>query len=266
MKKQIFLCVLFSSVFSWAQAQHLGVGFSLGLRKEIGLWKNGALDLRQQIQINPDIEKYDQEFGDFFNEEGFWPIPDRYRPIKDQDDPGGVVIPKPGELSDSPYDISFEWRTSSIVRLSHNFAKWLRAGSSYTLFYNGEEFRHAWQSEVDYRPLQHGKAKRKFDISTRATFQRTGRPKKDKYVWESFLTPRLNMTWAFKKNHSLYLGGALNGAWDDGELEFDRYRISTGITYMFKKRYSFDFGYQYQQRLDKPGNSNSISIAYQIKL
>jgi hypothetical protein len=266
MKKHILLGALLFSMLSWSQAQHLGVSLSVGVRKEIKLWKNGALDLRQQIQVNPEIEKYDQEFGDFFNEESFWPIPDRYRPADDDDDDGGVVVRPPGELGDSPYDISFEWRTSSIVRLSHSFAKWMRVTSGYTLFYNGEEFRHAWQSELDYRPLQHGDTKRKFDISTRVSFQRTGRPKKDKMVWEAFLTPRLNMTWAFKKNHSLYLGGALNGAWDDGILEFDRYRITTGITYTIKKRYTFDFGYQYQQRLDKPGNSNSISLAYQIKL
>jgi hypothetical protein len=270
MKKLLFTLLLWSICIA-ANAQHLGISISGGVRKTWNFTDDLTFDLRQQIQVNPEIRKFDSEFGDFFNEEGFWPIPDQYRDDDDDDEEEEeeppVQPPPPNELDDSPYTISFEWRTSSVTRLQYSIFDWMRVSTGYTLFYNGEEFRHAWQSELDYRPLLHSDKKRKFDLSTRVGFQRTGRPaKKGGMKWESFLTPRIQATFKMDKKHTLYGGGSLNGGWDDGIFEFDRYRLNGGIQFSFKKTQMFDLGYQYQVRLDKPGQSNSISLSYMVRL
>lgn len=267
MKQRLYLAALIA-VFTMntMMAQHLGMGVTLGLRKDWQITKKSVLDVRQQIQVNPEVRKFQSKFGDIFNEEGFWPIPDRLLDEDDDNDEDDGRGGRDGELNDDPYDVSFEWRSSTVVRGQYSFFNWLRLASGYTLFYNGEEFRHAWQSELDYRPLLHSKAKRKFDISTRVGFQRTGRPNKGSMRWQSFLTPRLNMTLKVDKKHTLYAGAALNGAWDDKELEFDRYRLNAGVQFAVNKKNLFDLGYQFQQRLDKPGKSNAISISYTIRI
>jgi hypothetical protein len=268
MKFRIILSCFLLGVTAVLSAQHIGVSVSAGIRKTWKLNKKISFDLRQQIQVNPEIEKFESDYGDIFNEEGFWPIPDRDDDAEEEDDDGNTPPVDPGgELNDDPYTISFEWRTSSVGRLQYNFYDWLRLSSGYTLFYNGEEFRHAWQSELDYRPLLHNDADRKFDISTRMVFQRTGRPRKSGGMkWESFLTPRLQMTYKMDKKHTFYAGSSLNGAWDDNILEFERYRLNGGIQFTFNKKHLFDLGYQFQKRLDKPDRSNSVSLSYTVRL
>jgi hypothetical protein len=271
MKYRIILSCLLLLLNGALTAQHVGISVTAGVRKTWAITKKAGFDLRQQIQINPEIKKFESDYGDIFNEEGFWPIPDRDDDDGDDDDDGGVNNPPidPGtpELNDDPYTVSFEWRTSSVGRLQYNFFEWLRLSSGYTLFYNGEEFRHAWQSELDYRPLLHNDRKRKFDISTRMVFQRTGRPRKSGGMkWESFLTPRFQLTYKMDKKHTFYAGSSLNGAWDDNILEFERYRLNGGIQFTFNKKHLFDLGYQFQKRLDKPDRSNSVSLSYTVRL
>lgn len=255
-------------------AQKVGLNLNLEARKTFNLDKKSTLSLRQQFQINPNIKKYNNKYGDFFNEDGFWPIPDQYRDDDelDEDDEddlpfgAGNGIPNTeNELDDTPRDITLEWRSTTSVQYNYEFFKWFRSNTGYGLFYNGEEFRHNFRVEADYRPLRHLKGKRKFDISARTLFQYIGNPDDGKMEWSAALVPRLDAIWTFKKNHILTISNALNGGWEDGVLEFDRYRLNVNLTFIYDKTSRFILGYQYQQRLDKPGNSNGVSLTYEMR-
>ena len=52
----------------------------------------------------------------------------------------------------------------------------MRANAGYGLTYVGEEFRHTFRAELDYRPLRHWKGKRKLDLAARTLFQYVGNP------------------------------------------------------------------------------------------
>jgi hypothetical protein len=257
-----------------APAQDLGFNLNIGVRKTFKWGKKSSLDLRQQFQVNPEIKKYNNKFGDFFNEDGFWPVPDRYRDDDELDDddeddlPPGAGNGQPAtgdELSDTPRRISFEWRSTSALQYNHQFLKFLRANTGYGLFYNGEEFRHNFRWEADYRPLRHFKGKRKMDIAARTLLQLQGNPDDGEMEWAAALVPRLDAAWAFRKNHTLTLTNALNGAWDDGIFEFDRWRANLNLAFTYEKINRFTLGYQFQQRLDKPDHSHGISLTYELR-
>lgn len=271
MKQFVFLFLMLCALHVPAQKQHLGVNLNLGIRKNIQLVPRFYLDLRQQLQLNPEFRQYELKYGDIFNEEAFWSIPDRYEDDDhdgndDDDDDEPVVVTPSGELNDAPRELSLEGRSSSIVRLQYNTFDWLRGSTAYTLFYNGEEFRHAFQGDLDYRPLRHSGESKKWDLSLRAGFQRTAEPRKrGGYRWESFLTPRATLNWRFKKKHNWYGGSALNGGWDEDFFEFDRWRLNTGIQFMPNKRILFDLGYQYQKRIGRTSESHTLNITYQFR-
>ncbi|MDX1911687.1 MAG: hypothetical protein SFV22_09400 [Saprospiraceae bacterium] len=257
-----------------AAAQDWGYNLNVGLRKTFKLSKKSTLDLRQQLQVNPVIKKYNNKFGDFFNEEGFWPVPDRYRDDDELDDddeddlPPGAGNGQPDEedeLSDTPRRIKFEWRSTSALQFNHQFFKWLRANTGYGLFYNGEEFRNNFRVEADYRPLRHFKGKRKLDLAARTLFQYQSNPDDGEIEWNAALVPRADVIWNFKKNHALTLSNALNGAWDDGIFEFDRWRANLNLTFTYDKINRFTLGYQFQQRLDKPDHSHGLSLNYELR-
>jgi hypothetical protein len=274
MKQLVILCLLLSAAFT-AIAQQIGVNTAAGVRGTIKLSKKSALDIRQQIQVNPEIKKYNNKYGDFFNEEGFWPIPDRYKDKDDSTDEddfpdgAGTGIPdNPGELNDQPWDISFGWRSSSTVQYNYRMFKWLRGSFNYNFVYDGDELRNTFRTEVDYRPFQHQrKKKREIDVSIRTQFQYAGQPDDGSYTWKPSLVPRFNLEWNINKNHALLISYALNGAWDDGIFEFDRWRINPQFTQVYKKNHRFTLGYQFQQRIDRPDKvSHGISFSYEIRL
>jgi hypothetical protein len=256
----IILCGLISGQLV---AQNVGYSVSVGIRKSFNMTKKSSLDLRQQVQLTPDIEKYDNEFGDFFNEEGFWPIPDRYTNDDDQGTPDHN-----GELDDSPTAIEWEWRSTASWQYNYRLKPWIRANTGYALFYNGEEFRHTLRAELDYRPLRHTSRKKQVDLATRVLWQRVAKYDEEdaEWEWDAFLVPRVDMEWTFKKSHLLVISPALNGAWDDGTIEWDRWRVNTGLTYIYRKVHRFTFSYQYQQRLDKPNRSHGVSLGYEVRL
>lgn len=271
MKNFFFLVILCCLLKSNVSAQPIGISISAGIRKTFQLTKKSSIDLRQQFQVNPEIKKYNNKYGDFFNEDGFWPVPDRYEALEDGDDddlPQGAnpVTPNnPGELNDLPYRIKFEWRSNSAVQYTYRFAPWFRGNTGYSLLYDGEEFRHTFRAELDYRPLKHSKTKRKFDLGARALYQYIGAPDDGVYEWQSLVVPRIDADWNFKKNHILQLSNALNGAWDEGKFEFDRWRANLNLIYVYKKSNRFTLSYQFQQRLDKPRQSHGCSLGYEIR-
>jgi hypothetical protein len=234
-----------------------------------------TVDLRQQLQFNPDIELYNNRYGDFFNEESFWPIPDRYKELEDEDDlddaPAGAgngIPDRNGELDDLPRQIEWEWRSSSVLQTTYRIQRWFRLNQIYTFQYNGERGRHTFRIEPDYRPLQHWKKKgRVLDPSLRLQFQYAGQPDDGQYEWVASLAPRFTMDIRLKKDHILSLNSTLNGEWDDGVLEFDRWRFSPQFLYTYKKNHRFTLGYQFQQRIDKPDRiTHGFSLGYEIRL
>jgi hypothetical protein len=255
-------------------AQDIGYNVSVGLRKTFNFSKKSSLDLREQIQLTPEVKKYRNKYGDFFNEEGFWPIPDRYRDDDELDDDdeedfptgaGNGIQDNDSELNDAPTRIEWDWRNNTSLQYNYRFFPWLRANAGYGLQFDGEEFRHSFRTELAYRPLKHGKRKRKIDLAARALFQRIGQPDDGQYEWASFLVPRLDVEWAFKKNHLLVVSPAFNGAWDDARLEWDRWRVNAGLTFIYQKMHRFTFSYQFQQRLDKPKRSHGLGLAYEVR-
>ena len=113
------------------QAQPLALNLSVGLRKTFKINAKSNYLLRQQFQLSPEIERYDNQYGDFFNEDGFWPIPDRRI-----GNGNGLINPKT-ELDDAPRIIHAGWRSSSYVQFNHAFFPWFRTNQGYTLFFNG---------------------------------------------------------------------------------------------------------------------------------
>jgi hypothetical protein len=272
----LFLLVLPYAFF----AQEIGVNLGLGLRKTFTLNKKSTLDLRQQFQFTPEIKSYNNRYGDFFNEDGFWPVPDRYRDddeLDDDDDddlpPGaGNGIPNNnGELNDSPKRIKLDWRSTTSFQCNYRFFPWFRSNAGYGLFFNGEEFRHTLRAELDYRPLRHFKGKRKIDLAARVLFQRIGAPEEDdndeeKMEWRSLLVPRFDAIWNFKKDHTFTLSNALNGGWDEGVFEFDRWRANAALAFMYQKIHRFTLSYQYQQRLvGKKKVTHGVSFGYEVR-
>jgi hypothetical protein len=271
----LLLCTFCLGPSASLRAQNVGLNFSIGIRKTFKLNKKSSLDLRQQLQLTPEIKQYDNRYGDFFNEEGFWAVPDRYeRPDDDDDDddddlpPGASVgVPNnPGEINDAPVRIDWEWRSNTSLQYNYMIQRWLRVNTGYALFYNGEEFRHTFRAELDYRPLRHSKSRKKVDIAARTLYQYAGQPDDGRLEWDPTLVPRVDAEWTFKKNHILALSNALNGVWDDDIFRFDRWRMSANLVFIYSKIHRFTFGYQFQQRLDKPRKSHGFSLGYEIRI
>ncbi|GAB4497035.1 MAG: hypothetical protein OHK0019_29870 [Saprospiraceae bacterium] len=280
MKNAVFILFLFAATCPLF-AQEFGASINLGLRKTLNFDKKSSLELRQQFQFTPEIEKYNNKFGDFFNEDGFWPVPDRYRDDDDLDDdndnddddddddlPPGAGSGTPvdnGELNDTPHKITLDWRSTSSFQYNFRPAEWFRTNTGYGFMFDGEDFRHTFRAELDYRPLRHLEGKRKLDLAARTLFQHIGQRDDGKMEWNNLLTPRFDVSWAFDKKHTLTLSNALNGGWDDGIFEFDRWRVNAALAFTYKKIHRFTLAYQYQQRIGKSSHSQGLSFAYEIR-
>lgn len=273
MKNLLFFFFLLAAPTLGA-AQNVNLALSVGVRKSFIFNKKSSLDLRQQFQVTPEIKKYNNESGDFFNEDGFWPVPDRYQEDDDNDDdddddlPPGAGNGNPinnGELNDTPREISFDWRSNTSLQYNYRFFPWIRSNTGYALLFDGEELRHTFRAELDYRPLRHSKQKKKVDLALRNLYQYVGNPDDGKYEWESVYIPRFDVEWTFKKNHLLQFSNALNGAWNKKGFEFDRWRVNTNLVFTYRKINRFTLGYQFQQRLDKPRKSHGINFSYEVR-
>lgn len=274
MKKWITIFCLLTNIS--LLAQDWGFNLNLGVRKSFELSEKSSLDLRQQFQFTPEIEEYDNQFGDFFNEDGFWSVPDRY---DDDDEPGdnddddddmppgsGSGVPNNGgELTDSPRRITLGWRSTSSFQYNYRFVPWFRSNTGYGLTFDGEALRHTFRAELDYRPMRHGKTRRKLDLAARTLFQYAGQPDDGKMHWSPTVVPRFDCEWAFRKNHVLGMSNTLNGAWEESGFGFDRWRLTTKMVLIYEKIHRFTFSYQYQHRLDKPQSTHGLNFGYEVR-
>lgn len=273
-----FLVALSTGVLPlWGQ--HLGTSLNLGLRKTFYFSEKNLWVLRQQVQLNPEIERLNNQYGDYFNEEGFWLIPDRYEapdddaapddddePDDDDGTPGNGNPPFFPELNDDPTRVMVEWRSTTSTVFTHKIRPWLRLNSAYAFFYNGDDRRHTLRTELDYRVLKQFFPKSKWDISVRSLVQRIGQRDDGALEWATFWVPRFDVEWKYRPRHTLAISQTVNGVLDGGQLEFDRWRVACNLQFDLSKKHRYTFGYQYQQRLDQPVRSHTLQLSYEIRL
>jgi hypothetical protein len=107
---------------------------------------------------------------------------------------------------------------------------------------------------------------KKLDVQYRIAYQLGAESKKEKLRFDSDFSSRLGTDWEFKDRHIWFNNFSVNGAFDKGIWEWDRFRYDTGLEYKFSKTHSFSFGYRLQQRLDRKKNavSHGVSFAYSL--
>jgi hypothetical protein len=107
---------------------------------------------------------------------------------------------------------------------------------------------------------------KKFDLQYRIAYQLGAESRKGKLRLDSDFSSRLGTDWEFKDRHIWFNNFSVNGAFDEGIWEWDRFRYDTGLEYKFSKTHSFSFGYRFQQRLDRRKNavSHGVSFAYSL--
>lgn len=263
MKKLLLLAILLLLFqIGNAQDQDVGINFRLDVSKQFKLNTKTRIELRQQLQINPEIKNLKtKKDSDIFNEIDLFPYGEE-EDEEDEDEKEEVNPDGFEELNDARQRIKMEWRSATTADFDYKLLKWLRLGQSYSLFLDEERMRHLFRSDVTFQPKL---ASKKFKIPQRIAFQVASRERKGVTIFEPDFSARSGIEWAFKKRHELYTNFMVNGAFDDGQWEWDRFRCDIGLEYTFHKIHSFDFGYRFQQRLNRKGQvSHGVTLQYSI--
>lgn len=250
---------------------------SVGLRKTFKLGKKNAFDLRQQFQFSPRIQRLEYRVGDIFNEDGFWPIPDRRAIPNDDDDddddddndpPRSPSKNPDKELDDTPLEVNFNWRSNMAAQYNFQPFRWLRLSQGYILFYGEKEFRHTLRSDLDYRPVRHWHKKPKLEFALRGQLQYLGRERKGIFEWKRTVVPRADLIWVFKKEHQLVLSNSYNGEWEKHFFQFDRWRLGLNVSFSYQKAHRFSIGVQYQERMNskKKKPIAGLGFSYEVRL
>jgi hypothetical protein len=267
MIKQFLIGLILGSLTTLSAQNHIGVNLRMGVSKAWKIKKKLRIEAEQQLQLNPELTRDQKKFGDIFNEINLFPEDDADDDgIEDSDDDDNSQISTPlSNLNDDPFAVLWEWRSASRLTTEYRLQKWLRVGQVYTLNYRkGNDIRHAYQANLTFV----GKVNDKFELTQRFGFQTTSRyiSKKDETIWEKDYQARTGAEWKFKKKHALETEFTVNGAFDDGQWEWDRLRLDLGLSYQFSENQSFDFGYRFQRTLDKKKLiSHGIAISYGLE-
>lgn len=259
--KKILLLVAFLFGLHTLFAQHIGANVGISVAKQFKVSSKLRIDIRQQLQITPDIRSLKtKNDNEIFNEIGLFPF-DRDDERDDDDDDNTQPDPFE-ELNDGRQRIRMEWRNASTAGFRYKLLPWLRVGQSYSLLLDEDRMRHLLRTDVSFQPKLSVK---KLDIPQRLAFQLAGRERRGEFIWEHDLSARSGIEWEFKKRHTLYNQWSVNGAWDERAWEWDRFRWDLGLQYRLNKVQRFDFGYRFQQRLDKKRRtSHGINFRYSI--
>lgn len=278
MKNLIFLIVLLTFTLS-ANAQQVGINLRLEAAKSFKLNKKTKIELTQQLQLTPEIKNIGRKYDRIFDEFELFPF---LREDQDDDDgnddndddddkltgtnnSGSTSSASPGfnDLNDDPYRIDLRWRSSSTFDFDYKIRKWLRFGQSYSLLLDNEDIRHLSRTDLTLQPKMPSK---KFDLQYRIAYQLGAESRKGKLELDSDFSSRLGTDWEFKDRHIWFNNFSINGAFDEGLWEWDRFRLDTGLEYKFSKTHSFSFGYRFQQRLNRKKNavSHGVSFAYSL--
>lgn len=288
MKNLITLIVLLIVTLS-LNAQQVGINLRLDAAKSFKLDKKTRIEVSQQLQLTPEIKNINRRYDRIFDEFELFPFlrennddDDKDDDDKDDDDDddddntikgsttdGSNKGSSSGsgtsfnDLNDDPYRIDLSWRSSTTFDFDYKIRKWLRFGQSYSLLLDNEDIRHLSRTDLTLQPKMPSK---KFDLQYRIAYQLGAESRKGKLRLDSDFSSRLGTDWEFKDRHIWFNNFSVNGAFDEGIWEWDRFRYDTGLEYKFSKTHSFSFGYRFQQRLDRKKNavSHGVSFAYSL--
>jgi len=275
MKNLIVLIVLLTVTLS-LNAQQVGINLRLDAAKSFKLDKKTRIEVSQQLQLTPEIKNINRRYDRIFDEFELFPFlrEDKDDDGDDDDDDDKLsgtsnsgstsgTSPSFNNLNDDPYRIDLSWRSSTTVDFDYKIRKWLRFGQSYSLLLDKDNLRHLSRTDLTLQPKMPSK---KFDLQYRIAYQLGAESRKGKLRLDSDFSSRLGTDWEFKDRHIWFNNFSVNGAFDEGIWEWDRFRYDTGLEYKFSKTHSFSFGYRFQQRLDRRKNavSHGVSFAYSL--
>lgn len=269
MKNLITLIALLMVTLS-LNAQQVGINLRLDAAKSFKLDKKTRIELSQQLQLTPEIKNINRKYDRIFDEFELFPFLREAQDDDDEDDDdklGGTTSSGSStnfnNLNDDPYRIDLSWRSSSTFDFDYKIRKWLRFGQSYSLLVDNEDLRHLSRTDLTLQPKMPSK---KLDLQYRIAYQLGAESRKGKLRLDSDFSSRLGTDWEFKDRHIWFNNFSVNGAFDEGVWEWDRFRYDTGLEYKFSKTHSFSFGYRFQQRLDRRKNavSHGVSFAYSL--
>lgn len=283
MKNLIILLGLLALSYA-LPAQQVGINLRLEAAKSFKLDKKTKIEVSQQLQLTPEIKNTRRKYERIFDEFELFPFlqesdddddddsDDDENDDDDDDDNNNRVNTQTGgtsngtgfnELNDDPYRIGLSWRSSTTFDFDYKIRKWLRVGQSYSLLLDAEDLRHLSRTDLTLQPKMPSK---KLDVQYRIAYQLGAESSKGRLKLDSDFSSRTAVEWEFKDHHIWFNSFALNGAFDKGIWEWDRFRYDTGLEYKFSKTHSFSFGYRFQKRLDRRKNAVSHGVNFSYSL
>lgn len=274
MKKLLLLAILLLLFqIGKSQDQDVGINLRIDVSKQFKLNDKMRIELREQLQINPELKNLKtKKDKDIFNEIELFPYGDEDDDNNHNDDDdddndeeeeeNNADVDGFDELNDARQRVRMEWRSATTADFDYKLLKWMRLGQSYSLFLDEDRMRHLFRSDVTFQPKL---ATKKLSIPQRLAFQVVSRERRGVAIWEPDFSARTGIEWKFKKRHELYTNLTVNGAFDEGVWEWDRFRCDVGLEYAFNKTHSFDFGYRFQQRLNRKAQvSHGLTLQYSV--
>jgi len=299
MKNLILLLGLLTLAYT-LPAQQVGINLRLEAAKSFKLDKKTKIEVSQQLQLTPEIKNTKRKYDRIFDEFELFPFlqesddddddsgdddddnddnddddddnDDDDDDNDDDDDDNNSSNPQAGgtsngtgfnELNDDPYRIDLSWRSSTSFDFDYKIRKWLRVGQSYSLLLDAEDLRHLSRTDLTLQPKMPSK---KLDVQYRIAYQLGAESNKGRLKLDSDFSSRLGTDWEIKDRHIWFNNFSVNGAFDEGIWEWDRFRYDTGLEYKFSKTHSFSFGYRFQKRLDRRKNAVSHGVNFSYSL
>jgi hypothetical protein len=255
-------------LFSNLCAQHIGVNLRFGAEKEFEIGKKIELEVEQAFQFSPEVTDAEDKHGNLFNEIFLFPDDDdedEDDDNDDDDDDGQAAPPDPDNaLNDAPKTVKANFRSATGLKGTFDILPWLKLGQSYTLNLLEEwDVRHSLGTVLE---MEGYVVPKKFLVEWRFAFQQTSRQRESGIEWQRDLVGRLNLEYAFKKDHRLFAASSVNKEFDEGQLEWDRFRFDTGIRYRYQKMHQFTLSYRFQRELTgKERTSHAVGLGYVVR-
>ncbi|NUO03742.1 MAG: hypothetical protein HUU01_24270 [Saprospiraceae bacterium] len=266
MKKNLILAVFLCIGLSAIHAQHIGVNIRIEVSKTFKIGSKFRTEISQQMQFNPEVKATESRYNTLFNEIYLFPgeeDDDEEEEDDDDDDDDETGSGSSGGLDDRPQDLEIEWRSVTGIRGEYRPANWIRLSQNYSLNVREKDIRHGFRADITFLPLHKSK---KIEVEPRLSWQMNSNEEDGQTIWNHSFVFRSGVEWMFKKDHRLYANPAANMELEEGALEWDRFRLDSGIKYRFRKQHTFDFGYRYQKRLTgkNKADSHGILIGYSV--
>lgn len=264
--RRFIVPVIFLLLFSKLGAQHIGVNLRFGAEKEFEIGKKIELEVEQAFQFSPEVTEAEDKYGNLFNEIFLSPDDDEDEDDNDDDDDDGQAgSPDPGNaLNDSPKTVKANFRSATGLKGTFDILPWLKLGQSYSLNLLEEwDLRHSLGTVLEAEGYV---VPKKFLVEWRFAYQQTSRQRDSGIEWQRDLVGRLNLEYAFKKDHRLFAASSVNKEFDEGQLEWDRFRFDTGIRYRYQKMHQFTLSYRFQRELaGKERTSHGLGLGYVVR-